>query len=72
MEKTSGTKISDITKEEFMEYTNGVWTFNGESKKRIGHLAPFSKELPYRAIKLNYLAIKKMWFLILLLAVEQH
>jgi len=50
--KTRGSKISDITKEEFMEYTNGVWTFNGESKTRIGHPAPFPKELPYRALKL--------------------
>lgn len=50
--KTSGTKISDITKEEFMEWTNGVWTFNGESKKKIGHPAPFPRELPKRAIKL--------------------
>ncbi len=50
--KTNGTKISDISKEEFMEYTNGIWTFPGESKKRIGHPAPFPKELPYRAIKL--------------------
>lgn len=50
--KTNGSKISDITKEEFMKYTNGVWTFPGESKKRIGHPAPFPKELPYRAIKL--------------------
>ena len=50
--KTKGSKISDITKEEFMEYTNGLWTFPGESKKRIGHPAPFPKELPYRAIKL--------------------
>lgn len=50
--KTNGSKISDITKEEFMEYTNGLWTFPGESKKRIGHPAPFPKELPYRAIKL--------------------
>lgn len=43
---------SDITKEEFMQYTNGLWTFNGESAKRIGHPAPFPKELPYRCIKL--------------------
>ncbi|MCZ7610048.1 MAG: site-specific DNA-methyltransferase [Ignavibacterium sp.] len=50
--KTSGTKISDISKSEFMEWTNGVWTFNGESKKKIGHPAPFPKELPRRAIKL--------------------
>lgn len=50
--KTGGTKQSDITKQEFMDWTNGVWTFNGESKKRIGHPAPFPRELPYRAIKL--------------------
>lgn len=50
--KTTGSKINDITKEEFMEWTNGLWVFNGESKKRIGHPAPFPKELPYRAIKL--------------------
>ena len=43
---------SDIAKQEFMDWTNGLWTFNGESKKKIGHPAPFPKELPYRAIKL--------------------
>ena len=50
--KTSGSKISDISKEEFMEWTNGLWTFKGESKKRIGHPAPFPIELPKRCIKL--------------------
>jgi site-specific DNA-methyltransferase (adenine-specific) len=35
-----------------MEWTNGVWTFNGESKKRVGHPAPFPIELPSRCIKL--------------------
>lgn len=43
---------SDITKEEFMAWTNGLWEFNGESKKRIGHPAPFPLELPKRCIKL--------------------
>lgn len=50
--KTTGTKISDISREEFMSWTNGLWTFNGESKKRIGHPAPFPRQLPYRCIKL--------------------
>ncbi|MFC2072622.1 DNA-methyltransferase [Chloroflexota bacterium] len=50
--KTSGSCESDITKEDFMAWTNGVWTFNGESKKRIGHPAPFPVELPMRCIKL--------------------
>ena len=50
--KTSGSRESDMTKEEFMEWTNGLWTFPGESKKRIGHPAPFPLELPRRCIKL--------------------
>jgi len=50
--KTSGSKESDITKAEFVEWTNGVWTFSGESKKRVGHPAPFPLELPKRCIKL--------------------
>jgi len=43
---------SDITKHEFMEWTNGLWTFSGESKKKVGHPAPFPVELPRRCIKL--------------------
>jgi len=50
--KVNGTKVSDITRDEFMEWTNGLWTFNGESKKKIGHPAPFPRELPRRCIKL--------------------
>lgn len=50
--KTTGTRKSDITKKEFMDWTNGVWTFNGESKKKVGHPAPFPKTLPLRGIKL--------------------
>ena len=50
--KTEGTCESDISRDEFMEWTNGLWTFNGESKKRIGHPAPFPRELPLRCIKL--------------------
>ena len=50
--KISGSKKSDITKSEFMQWTNGVWVFNGESKRRIGHPAPFPLELPKRCIKL--------------------
>jgi site-specific DNA-methyltransferase (adenine-specific) len=43
---------SDITRDEFMEWTNGLWTFTGESKKRARHPAPFPVELPRRCIKL--------------------
>lgn len=44
--------VSTIERDEFIEWTNGVWKFNGESKKRIGHPAPFPLELPKRCIKL--------------------
>jgi site-specific DNA-methyltransferase (adenine-specific) len=44
--------ITTITKNEFIEWTNGVWTFSGESKKRVGHPAPFPIELPKRCIRL--------------------
>lgn len=43
---------SDILKEEFMSWTNGLWSFSGESKKKVGHPAPFPTELPKRCIKL--------------------
>lgn len=50
--KMTGSKINDISKDEFIQWTNGIWTFNGESAKRIKHPAPFPKELPKRCIKL--------------------
>ena len=50
--KTSGSRQSDVTREEFLEWTNGVWNFNGESKKKIGHPTPFPVKLPRRCIKL--------------------
>jgi len=50
--KTNGSKISDVTGDEFKDWTQGVWGFNGESKKRVGHPAPFPKDLPYRCIKM--------------------
>jgi site-specific DNA-methyltransferase (adenine-specific) len=51
--KTKGIRKNDITKQEFMDWTNGIWTFNGQSKKGAGgHPAPFPIELPRRCIKL--------------------
>ncbi len=69
--KTSGSGKSDIGRDEFMAWTNGmwlpsdktpsinyeehpdmIWEFNGESKRRIGHPAPFPIELPKRCIKM--------------------
>lgn len=46
-------KQSDISKTEFIEWTNGLWTFPGQSKKGAGgHPAPFPVELPKRCIKM--------------------
>jgi site-specific DNA-methyltransferase (adenine-specific) len=50
--KESGSKTSDISKKEFQEWTNGVWNFSGESKRKVGHPAPFPVELPKRCTKL--------------------
>jgi len=50
--KTSGSLESTINKKQFMEWTNGLWTFSGESKKKIGHPAPFPVKLPERCIRL--------------------
>lgn len=51
--KTSGSKKNDISRKEFMDWTNGVWTFNGQNKKGAGgHPAAFPIELPKRCIKL--------------------
>ncbi|MFA5332614.1 MAG: site-specific DNA-methyltransferase [Methanoregula sp.] len=50
--KTSGSHISDISKQEFLDWTNGLWTFCGERKTRIGHPAPFPVELSLRCMKL--------------------
>ena len=50
--RESGSKISDINKAEFQKWTNGVWNFSGESKRKVGHPAPFPVELPKRCIKL--------------------
>src|SRR3990167_1938384 len=51
--KKNEKKESDITKQEFMAWTNGLWTFSGQSKKGAGgHPAPFPVELPKRCIKL--------------------
>ena len=44
---------SDILKEEFIDWTNGLWSFNGQTKKGAGgHPAAFPIELPKRCIKL--------------------
>lgn len=50
--KKANKGVSDISRDDFMSWTNGMWTFNGESKKRIGHPAPFPIELPKRCIQM--------------------
>ena len=46
-------KENDVLREEFIEWTNGVWSFNGQSKKGAGgHPAAFPIELPKRCMKL--------------------
>jgi len=51
--KEANNKKSDITKEEFIQWTNGLWAFSGQhNKSLIGHPAPFPIELPKRCIKL--------------------
>ena len=43
---------SDISSDEFKAWVLGIWSFNGEKGKLIGHEAPFPRELPKRCIKL--------------------
>ena len=44
---------NDILRDEFIEWTNGLWTFRGQNKKgALGHPAAFPIELPRRCIKL--------------------
>lgn len=45
-------KKSTIARDEFLEYTKSVWTFDAEQARKIGHPAPFPVELPLRCIKL--------------------
>ncbi|GAA8381712.1 site-specific DNA-methyltransferase [Helicobacter pylori] len=45
-------QTSTMSREEFLLYTNGLWSFSGESKKRLKHPAPFPRELPRRCIQL--------------------
>lgn len=50
--RTKEGRASDLTKEEHKAWFLGRWKFSGESKKRVGHPAPFPLELPRRCIKL--------------------
>jgi len=41
-----------ITRDEFLEFTKSIWTFQTVSARKVGHPAPFPVELPYRLIQL--------------------
>jgi site-specific DNA-methyltransferase (adenine-specific) len=44
---------TDLTKEEFIQWSNALWSFTPETRaKKIGHPAPFPIELPHRLIKM--------------------
>ena len=45
-------KHTEISREEFMDWTLGLWQFRGENSKRWGHPAPFPEELPRRLIRM--------------------
>ena len=45
-------KSDTISREQFLEWTKSVWTFQAESARKVGHPAPFPLELPYRLIQL--------------------
>jgi site-specific DNA-methyltransferase (adenine-specific) len=47
-----GGRKGDITRDEFLAWTLGTWTFAGANPRRVGHPAPFPEELPRRLIKL--------------------
>lgn len=43
---------STMTRDAFLAYTTDVWRFPPESARKVGHPAPFPKELPRRLINL--------------------
>jgi site-specific DNA-methyltransferase (adenine-specific) len=44
---------TDLTKEEFVQWTNGLWVIAPESAKKRNHPAPFPEELAIRCIKMH-------------------
>lgn len=45
-------RVPDMLPYEFVDWTNGMWTFPGENKKKRNHPAPFPEELARRCIRL--------------------
>ena len=50
--KPVDSRVSTISRDEFLTFTKSVWTFPAESAKKVGHPAPFPVDLPYRLIQL--------------------
>ena len=51
--KKEGSKENvDLEKENFIKWTDGLWEISAESKKRIGHPAPYPVELCSRLIQM--------------------
>jgi site-specific DNA-methyltransferase (adenine-specific) len=50
--KDVGSKQSDITKNEYTDWTTHIWKIGTEDRTKLGHPAPFPIELPRRCIKL--------------------
>lgn len=43
---------TDLTRQEFIDFSLAMWTFPGIPKTKSGHPAAFPSELPYRCIKM--------------------
>lgn len=44
---------TDLERQEFIDWTNGLWVMAPESAKKLGHPAPFPEELAKRCIKMH-------------------
>jgi len=51
-EKQSGSRISDLSLDEYQEWIHGLWQFEPAWREVDGHPVPFPIELPHRCIKL--------------------
>ncbi|MCC6176626.1 MAG: site-specific DNA-methyltransferase [Chloroflexi bacterium] len=45
-------RTSDMSRDDFLDATLGIWRFPGETTRRYGHPAPFPEALPRRLIQL--------------------
>ena len=52
LSRPRGSEYAGLPPDVAREWASELWTFNGESAKRIGHPAPFPEELPRRCIRL--------------------